>query len=1191
MPVNTRARRQGSTPPGAAARGPEAQGPAAARTRSSALRAAAPPAVTLGPAATTPAARQQAVVTRLRGAAARQQGPAAAPASQRAAAREAAQEASAAAPSPANEARSQAQAAQAEVMSRQRPGEVNQRTFLELVEERLNAVPTPRNPEEMDRFREQGGAQGLRQQLEGQVGEQAAQAQQDIRSASTAEPAAGRPRTPAPLTPAPPAPRPADVRPQEGLPTPRTEQEVSLAANQRQVEDRMRENNLTDEQLGEANDTRFEAVRSERRSVHEHAARAPQEYRAAESAELQRQGVAVGRDEQNTQRQMRDERGRTEGQIEARQRQAMSREETERRQVSERIEAIFEGAQRRVQDKLTWLDGEVDRRFTQGEARARRLFEEFVETEMRKWKIRRYGRALLIPGIGAAIALGRWVSDKLTDINRFPAVRKIYVDGKRVYVREMRAAIVDISGVVESSLGWCAGEIRRARTEIQNYVQGLPQSLRRVGDETARGVDERFDQLRNTINERRAALANRLVERYRQAQQQLDARLRQMQEANRGLVNRFVAAVREVVEIIQNFRRQLMSLIGEARDVVDRIARRPVRFVGNLVRALRTGFDQFSRNIGAHLRAALLSWLFGALSSAGVNVPTSFDLRSIVGLILQVLGVTTDRIRAKVARIIGERNMAMLESAWRYVSTLVREGPIGLWNEIRNDLSGLWDMALQSIREWVISQIVRAAVTRLVSMFNPAGAIIQAALAIYNTVMFFVEKIQQIMELVRTIVRSLDRIERGQIAEAANWVEGAMARTLPIIISFLARLLGLTGVSDRIREFITRIQARVDRAIDAALERIVGGLRRLFGRGGPELTPRQRLDQGLAAGLAVVNRFAGSRVGALVLRPLLAAVRMRYRMQSLEAVPVRDRWAVRGAVNPSGTSAPSAALVAGVGATSTNVDEQERELNNLQQGQILFIGTSTEEVRYAGKMFEEGRWKLRFYREGTQSGQNVRDPYRRSQYTHGRAVSIAYAYNADGTRNYRRAGLAENIIPEISHAAEGNKAVSVFIRPLIWDENYHAAGNADPRGWSRLKPQVRRNERGSNSNNVWIRGHLINGHMGGPGGAGNEWNLVPITGAINKDMSDRHEEYLRTEVRQGRYFWYRAAVIHHVDDPASGIGRLSDFARGVVVRVGPVQRAGGANSRSWVMGGMLRFWNYTIRPPRPEEVADNRLNS
>ena len=49
------------------------------------------------------------------------------------------------------------------------------------------------------------------------------------------------------------------------------------------------------------------------------------------------------------------------------------------------------------------------------------------------------------------------------------------------------------------------------------------------------------------------------------------------------------------------------------------------------------------------------------------------------------------------------------------------------------------------------------------------------------------------------------------MGEAANWIEKALARAIPIMIAFLARLLGISGVTDKIVRTIKKIQAKVDR--------------------------------------------------------------------------------------------------------------------------------------------------------------------------------------------------------------------------------------------------------------------------------------------------------------------------------------------------------------------------------------------
>jgi hypothetical protein len=73
-----------------------------------------------------------------------------------------------------------------------------------------------------------------------------------------------------------------------------------------------------------------------------------------------------------------------------------------------------------------------------------------------------------------------------------------------------------------------------------------------------------------------------------------------------------------------------------------------------------------------------------------------------------------------------------------------------------------------------------------------------------------------------------------------------------------------------------------------------------------EKTPEQiekekqaRLDKGVAAGLKIVERFAKRPLLKAVVAPLMTAVRLRYRMTSLELIVQDGVWAVSGAVNPA----------------------------------------------------------------------------------------------------------------------------------------------------------------------------------------------------------------------------------------------------------------------------------------------------
>jgi hypothetical protein len=113
-----------------------------------------------------------------------------------------------------------------------------------------------------------------------------------------------------------------------------------------------------------------------------------------------------------------------------------------------------------------------------------------------------------------------------------------------------------------------------------------------------------------------------------------------------------------------------------------------------------------------------------------------------------------------------------------------------------------------------MQSVITSAITKLISMFNPAGAIVQAAMAIYNTVMFFIERGSQIAALAEAVFNSIGSIAAGNVAGAANYVEQTMGRSLPVMISFLARLLGLGGISEHIKNVIKKIQSPIENAMN-----------------------------------------------------------------------------------------------------------------------------------------------------------------------------------------------------------------------------------------------------------------------------------------------------------------------------------------------------------------------------------------
>jgi hypothetical protein len=404
------------------------------------------------------------------------------------------------------------------------------------------------------------------------------------------------------------------------------------------------------------------------------------------------------------------------------------------------------------------------------------------------------------------------------------------------------------------------------------------------------------------------------------------------------LLNFLIAVGKKVLEFIFEgammiagpIGQQIAAIFRKIGETFNKIVADPIAFVGYLVDAVKKGIQQFAKNILDHLKTGLIEWLVGTLEGAGLVLPKVWDLKGILDLVLQILGITYAKIRAKLVKVLGEKTVAMLEAGFAFIKTLVTEGPAAAWKQIVEAIGGLWDLVIGGIKDWAISKIVTAAITKLVTMFNPAGAIIQAIIATYNTVAFFIERIKQILAFVEAVVDSIANIANGKIAQAANYVERAMARTIPVILGFLARLIGLGNVSDAVKKVITAIQAKVDKGIDAVIKWVVVKAKSLFGGNAEE---DKAHDAKWTAGVAGVTADVGALPEAEKteegLEKQLAGWKKTYGFSDLKILRVDEGIEIDGAmsngrkVTTVGPQAPTApkygALMNGYG-TSAEVE-------------------------------------------------------------------------------------------------------------------------------------------------------------------------------------------------------------------------------------------------------------------------------
>lgn len=274
----------------------------------------------------------------------------------------------------------------------------------------------------------------------------------------------------------------------------------------------------------------------------------------------------------------------------------------------------------------------------------------------------------------------------------------------------------------------------------------------------------------------------------------------------------------------------VVQILRKAASAVGDILANPIGFLVNLLGALRAGFGRFFDNILTHLLGGVTGWLMGHVRDAGIAPPRDFSLRSVLGFVLDVLGVTAERIWAKLERRLSPAVVARLRTllgaatgVWRFVQLLATQGPAALWEEIQSQLGNLWNTLLNGIIGWISTRIIDRAVRWLMSLLDVTGImpVINTLIAVYNAIESFFAYLRQMLEIVSRVLDGILGIARGAVDAAAGFLENALARSLPVAIGFLANQFGLGRISERLRELVESVQGVVDRALDWLVDRAI----------------------------------------------------------------------------------------------------------------------------------------------------------------------------------------------------------------------------------------------------------------------------------------------------------------------------------------------------------------------------------
>lgn len=523
----------------------------------------------------------------------------------------------------------------------------------------------------------------------------------------------------------------------------------------------------------------------------------------------------------------------------------------------------------------------------------------------------------------------------------------------------------------------------------------------------------------------------------------------------------------------------VFKLIANVKKAWNSIKSNPTNFFINILKAIKKGFSQFFDKFLTHLVNGLVDWFFDQLKDVGVTRPPDLTMKSILKLVLQVLGISMEKIWRKLSDKIGPEKVARvrsmidkLEGVWKFIKDVQERGMDAVWEYIEKQVSNLWNMILEAATQWIMEKIITQVTAKLLSMLDPTGimAVINSCIAIYKAIQSFIQYFTQMLGIVNSFVEGIIEIADGNIKKAADFLERSMARAVPIVIGFLANQVGLGRIGREIAKTIEKVQETVDKAIDWLIDKAISLGQRFMQavrRGIAKLTNwwKAKVDFTGADNKPHKIHFVGGESNPVL---TIRSKPMTFSEFLAEFMPIGP-----DGPKPAGRDPAK---------DKTDAIAQATIIDNKKKAPLPDPVGATEEAKEADKKAKAEAKKADLETEITKLSEILKH----------------YFGTDDAENKIENKGMHGNFASE-SEAKSLNKKLGYGSAPV----------NSSPTPYDHLDE---RRADGNPGSYFYVRGHLINDNLGGKG----QWNnMTPLPGRVNTQFEQQIESRIKRAVESG----------------------------------------------------------------------------
>jgi hypothetical protein len=607
---------------------------------------------------------------------------------------------------------------------------------------------------------------------------------------------------------------------------PLQKEHTDLSAFTKQGDAKLKEEGVTQEQLDMVDSGDLASANKEKKGMEKAAKEQPVAMQKFVQTSATKLDTELKAEERQGRAALRAKRKNGLGATADKQKKAKSALQLKREETAKHINTLFDNAQTKVKKRLADLETQSMKRFDEGNAKATKAFEDTVKTDIDAYKADRYS---------GFFGWARKAKDWLLGMEDLPGIKTIFERNRSSFVTTVDKLVADISADNKRVIQECKDELAAAKTQIANYVKDLDPSLKDIGNKTAGEMADKLAGMDKFVAQKEEDLQKDLKDKQQAAIKAIDEKIEKMKDEMGGALAKLGklllwAAKKFFTWALQKFGYSLgeiEGIISKGAAVLKAIFTKPIQFVKNLMSAAITGFKNFGKNFLKHLKDALFEWLTGSLE--GVKLPATWDFKGIIGVALQMIGISYANMRRHMVTVMTEPVVAGLEKTFTLVKTLIAEGPMAAWEQLKDMAAEMRDAFVDAVKDFVKWKIVEQAVIWIGSLLIPGAGIVKAIIGIYDTVVFLIQKAKQIMKMIGSFLGSIGEIAAGNVGSAAQAMEDGLARGLSLVVGFLAKLLRLDGITAKIRAAIQKIKGKVDDVLLKVAKWIFGKAGKLVG--------------------------------------------------------------------------------------------------------------------------------------------------------------------------------------------------------------------------------------------------------------------------------------------------------------------------------------------------------------------------